>query len=74
MGTSASAGPDHRKVACRVAEAFVLLVRGVVFLVHDDEGKLGQGGEYRRPRADDDPRLAAVRRTPGIAPLRGREG
>ena len=56
-GHRRTAGADHREIARRIAKSFVLLVRGVVLLVDDDERELGQRREYRGARSDDDPRL-----------------
>ena len=61
--------PDHRKIARRVAKSFVLLVRGIVLLVDDDQGETRQRAEHGGTRADDDARLAAMGRAPGIAAL-----
>jgi hypothetical protein len=57
------------EVARRIAKSFMLLVRRVVFLIDDDQLELEHRGEHRGARADDDSRLAAVRRTPCIAPF-----
>ena len=59
----------QREVARGVAEAFLLLVRGVVFLVDDDQPGVGERREDRGPRPDHDGGLAAARRTPGPQPL-----
>ncbi len=64
---------QHAEVARRVAEAFLLLVGGVVLLVDDEHGELRQRREHGRARADDDARLAAVGAPPGVAALRSRE-
>ena len=56
---------SQRQVARGVAEAFLLLVRGVVFLVDDDQPGVGERRENSGPRADHDGSLAAARRTPG---------
>jgi hypothetical protein len=45
--------PD-RHVARRVAQAFLLLERGVVFLVDDDQAQARQRHEHREPGAEHD--------------------
>ncbi len=52
------ASAEDGKIARRIANAVLLLERGIVLLVDHDQADLGQWGEYREPRADDDPRLA----------------
>jgi hypothetical protein len=44
-----------------------------VFLIDHDERELGQGGEHRGTGSNDDSRLAAMRRPPGIAALAVRQ-
>ena len=58
--------PDG-EIARRIAKPFMLLIGGVVLLVDHDEPEVRQRGEHRRAGADDDSRLPAVRRAPGIA-------
>ena len=54
------------EVARRVAKAaFVLLERGVVFLVDDDHAEIGHRREHRRARAEHDARLARDALPPG---------
>ncbi len=48
-----------------VAEAFLLLVGAVVFLVDDDQPSLRQRREYRRAGAQDHPRTARAGAQPG---------
>src|SRR3954470_3388993 len=52
-----------------VAKAVLLLVRGVVLLVDDDDAGACERHEYGRARADDDLRLAARRGEPGACTL-----
>jgi len=54
----------QREIAGVVADAVLLLVAGVVFLVDHDQARVRQRREHRRTRADDDPRFAAPRRRP----------
>ena len=58
-GTCAALGPQHRQVASGVAQPVLLLERGIVLLVHDDQAQLGQRREHREARADHDPRPPA---------------
>ena len=54
----------YRQVARRVAQAFLLLVRGIVLLVDDDHLQVRQRGEDRQAGAEDDARAALVRGQP----------
>ena len=63
--------PPDCQIARRVAEAFLLLVGGVVLLIDHDEAELVERGEYRRAGADDDPRLTPMGGAPGVAALAG---
>src|SRR5919106_3879320 len=58
-------GAVHRGVAGGVAQALLLLERGVVLLVDDDQGKPGQRRKHREPRAEHDARFAARGGEPG---------
>ena len=55
-----------------VAQALLLLERGVVLFVDDDQGEPRQRGEHREPRAEHDAGLAACRREPGRGRARPR--
>ena len=63
-------GGDRARVVARVG---LLLVRGVVLLVDDDQPDAAHRREHRRPRADDDPRLAPRDPVALVAPLRRAE-
>jgi len=56
--------------ACVVAGVGLLLVRGVVLLVDDDQPDAAHRREHGRPGADDDPRLAPRDPVALVAPLR----
>ena len=73
-GTCGAARAHDGEVARRISKPFVLLVRGIVLLVDHDEGQPRQRRKHRRAGADDDARMAAVRRAPGIAALAIRQG
>jgi hypothetical protein len=60
-------------MARRVAQALLLLVGGIVLLVDHDDRQLRQRGKHREPRAEHDPRAAAVRRKPVARPFALRE-
>jgi len=66
-------GAPDGQIARRVAQPFLLLVSGIVLLVDHDDGQLRQRREYREPRAEHDPRTAAVRRKPVARPFALRE-
>ena len=53
-----------REIAGGVAQAFLLLVSGIVLLVDDDQRQLRQRREDREPRAEHDPRAAGMRGEP----------
>ncbi len=55
----------QREVACVVADAVLLLVAAVVFLVDHDQPGLRQRREHRRACAHDHPRFAAQAGGPG---------
>ena len=57
-------------VAGVVDHPVFLLEAAVVLLVDDDQAEIGKGQEQRRARADDNARLAAGNRAPGLAPAR----
>ena len=63
-------GGDRARV---VAGVGLLLVRGVVLLVDDDQPDAAHRREHGRPRADDDPRLAPRDPVALVAPLRRAE-
>ena len=63
-------GGDRARVVARVG---LLLVRGVVLLVDDDQPDAAHRREHGRPRADDDPRLAPRDPVALVAPLRRTE-
>ena len=54
-----SSAPTSGRVPRVVAGLLVLLVRGLVFLVHDDDTEIPNRREQRRSRADHDPDLTA---------------
>ena len=60
---------DDGDVAAVVARALVLLVRGVVLLVDDNQADLFERREDGRPRADDDVDVAAADALPLIVTL-----
>ena len=66
-------GAQHREIARRIAKPLLLLVRGIVFLIDDDEREIRQRGEYGRASADHDAGLAVVGHPPGVASLGSRE-
>ena len=66
-------GPRHGQVACVIDEAFLLLERGVVLLVHHDQAKLSIGQEQRRTRADHDPAIPRSHPVPDLTPQRPRD-
>ena len=53
-------GAPHGQVARRIAQAFLLLVGRVVFLVDDDQFQFRQGRQDGQPGAEHDARLALV--------------
>ncbi len=55
--------PDSQ-VTRRIAQAFLLLVRRVVFFVDHDQLQVRQRRQQRKPRTEHDARLAQVRRQP----------
>ncbi len=59
-GDGQLARAPHGQVARRVAQAFLLLVRGVVLLVDDDHLQLRQRGQDGQARAQHDARAALV--------------
>ena len=61
-------------VARVVAGIGLLLVRGVVLLVDDDQAQAGHRRKHRRARADADARLAAAQPLPLVAALALAEG
>ena len=63
-GNAQLARAPHGQVACRIAQAFLLLVRRVVFLVDDDQAQMRQRRQDRQPRAQHDARAARVPRQP----------
>src|SRR5207249_10393321 len=70
------AGPlraDDGDVTAVVARALVLLVRGVVLFVDDDEPEPFKRSEHGRAGADDDVDVAAPDPLPLVVPLAGRE-
>jgi hypothetical protein len=73
-------GAPHGQVARRIAQAFLLLVRGIVFLVDNDQLQVRQRGQDCQTRAEHDARLALMRRQPvqhalafGQAAVQGRQ-
>ena len=64
----------HRHVARRVAQALLLLVRGVVLLVDDDDAQVAERHQHREPRAQHDARGAGLRREPRRRRARPRRG
>ena len=62
-----------REIASMIAQPLVLLVRGVVLLVDDDEAEIDEWREDRRAGSDDDPRFAACDPPPFVPALAGRE-
>ena len=65
--------PLHRHVAGGIAEAVLLLERGVVLLVEDDEAGSRQGDKQGRARADHERGVPGARGGPGLQPLTGRQ-
>ena len=57
-------GAHHGDVARVIARRFFLLVGGVVFFVDDDQRQIGDRSEYRRARAHDHARFAALDAVP----------
>jgi len=64
-GLRAPTGDGHGLVARRG----VLLVRGLVLLVHDDDAEVLHRGEQRGAGANDDPRLPAADAFPFVVAL-----
>ena len=58
-----------RHIAPVIARRLVLLVRGVVLLIHDDEAGIGERRKHRRARADHDVDVAAADAVPLIVAL-----
>jgi hypothetical protein len=56
--------PIDGRVARRVAQPLLLLERGVVLLVDDDQGEPGERRQHGEPRADHDAGFAARRLEP----------
>ena len=72
----ARAGPGGEHLGGRpgvVARVLILLVGPVMFLVEDDEARVGQGGEQRAAGSHDDARLAPGRAQPTLEALAFRE-
>lgn len=59
----------HRQIARGIAQAVLLLVRGVVFFVHHDQAQLAHGREDRHARAEQHARLPTLRARPGLQAL-----
>ena len=59
----------QRQVAGVVAQAFLLLIRTVVFFVDDDQARVLHRGEQRRTCTDDDVGFAVAGGQPGIKAL-----
>ena len=69
-GDAQRVGTEDRHVARRIAHAVLLLERGVVLFVDDDQPQLGQRREDRETRAQHDARAAVERGTPVPRPRR----
>ena len=65
--------PHHRHIARVIARRFFLLVRRILLLVDNDERKIADRREHRRPRSRHHPRLAAPYAMPLLRPLRIRQ-
>ncbi len=63
----------HRQIAPVVADAFLLLERGIVLLVDDHHAERPHRREHRRPRAERDADLAGAQTPPGRQPLARRQ-
>jgi hypothetical protein len=63
----------NRKIASVVSRALVLLVRGIVLLVYDNQAELRQRREDGGPRPDDRVDVAAADPLPLVVALAGRE-
>ena len=63
----------HRQVPRRIARAFLLLERRVVFFVDDDQPQPGQRRKHRQPRAQHQIGQAQVRQQPMAQALRRRQ-
>ena len=57
-------GAIDGQIARGIAQAFLLLKRGVVFFVDNDQSELGHGRKHRQPRAEHNARLAFGGRSP----------
>ena len=56
-------------VASMVSKAVVLLERGVMLFVDDDDAELGYRRKQRRPGSDRDPHLSTAKRSPRVVAL-----
>ena len=63
-GNAEALRATHGHVARRVAQALLLLVRGIVLLVDDDEPEVAERREHREPRSEHDARGARLRGEP----------
>ena len=61
--------PHDRDIAAVIARSLVLLVRGFMLLVDDDQAQIPDGREDGRAGADDYPRLAGRERQPAVEAL-----
>ena len=68
-GAPSELGPHDGHVPAVVARRLVLLVRGVVLLVHDQDAQAGQRREDGRARPHDDVGAAAPDAAPGVESL-----
>ena len=64
----------HGEVAGRVAKAFLLLVRAIVFLIDDDHARACERRKDRRARADQDGGFTTPRAPPRASGARLRSG
>jgi hypothetical protein len=66
--TACALGERHRGVASRVAQPFLLLERGVVLLIDDDQSEPRHRPKHGEARAEHDPRVAFGAREPRRRP------
>ena len=63
-------GALDRRIAPGVAQAFLLLERGIVLLVHHHQAQARHRRQHREPRAEHDARVAARGVQPGVGARR----